>query len=387
MIGDYLSPVPDSVLQHFEESHPQQIFSGLKIHEEINGLPELREARIALFGVMEDRGALHNKGCDSGADVIRKYVYPLYQGRWDAPIIDLGNIYRGETVDDTLFAVKEVVSELLRMNIMPIILGGSQDITFGMYRAYDVLNQTVNLAAIDSRLDLGEQGEQLNAQNFLSHIILKKPYNLYNYSNLGYQTYFVNQDELDLMERMFFDVVRLGELRNQIAESEPTLRNADMVSFDLAAIRQIDAPATAYPSPHGFTGEEACAIARYAGLSDKVSSFGIFEYNANLDRGNQTAHLAAHMIWYFIEGYNHRMQDYPFCSKKEYTKFTVLITDGDHELTFYKSPKSGRWWVEVPVKTSLSERHTLVPCTYNDYQSAMKGEIPMRWWRAYQKGL
>ncbi len=387
MIGDFLAPVPDSVLQHFEESHPQQVYSGLSIHREIEGLPDLKSVRIALVGVMEDRGALANKGCDSGADVIRQYLYPLYRGRWDAPIADLGNIYRGETVDDTLFAVKEVVSELLRMNIVPIVLGGSQDLTFGMYRAYDVLEQTVNLTSVDSRFDLGQQGEQLNAQNFLSHIVLKKPYNLYNYSNIGYQTYFVNQEELDLMDRMFFDVVRLGELRNRIDESEPTLRNADLVSFDLAAIRQTDGPATAYPSPHGFSGEEACAIARYAGLSDKVSSFGIFEYNPSLDQANQTAHLAAHMIWYFLEGYNNRKQDYPFCSKKEYTKFTVLITDGDHELTFYKSPKSERWWVEVPVKTKLSQRHTLVPCTYNDYKNAAKGEIPMRWWRAYQKGL
>jgi formiminoglutamase len=387
MIGDFLAPVPDSVLQHFEETHPQQIYSGVKIHQEIEGLPDLKGARIALVGVMEDRGALQNKGCDAGANIIRRYLYTLYRGRWDAPMIDLGNIYRGETVDDTLFAVKEVVAELLRMNIVPIILGGSQDLTFGVYRAYDVLEQTVNLTSVDSRFDLGQQGESLNAQNFLSHIILKKPYNLYNYSNIGYQTYFVNQEELDLMERMFFDVIRLGELRNRIDESEPTLRNADIVSFDMAAIRQTDSPASAYPSPHGFSGEEACAIARYAGLSDKVSSFGIFEYNPTLDQANQSAHLAAHMIWYFLEGYNNRKQDYPFSSKKEYTKFTVLITDGDHELTFYKSPKSERWWVEVPVKAKLSQRHTLVPCTYADYKNAAKGEIPIRWWRAYQKGL
>ena len=387
MLADYLAPVPDSVLSNFEESHPQQLISSMQIHREVEGLPDLRQLRIALIGVMEDRGALANTGCDAGANVIRQYLYPLYRGLWDMPIGDLGNIYKGERLEDTLFALKEVVGELLRMNVIPIIIGGSQDLTYALYRAYDVLEQTVNLTAIDSRFDLGQQGEPLHAQSYLSHIILNKPYNLYNYSNLGYQTYFVNQEELDLMERMYFEVVRLGELRNQISESEPLLRNADLVSFDLAAIRQTDAPATAYPSPHGFTGEEACAIARYSGLSDKVTCLGIFEHNPNNDQADQTAHLAAHMIWYFLEGFSNRKQDYPFSSKKEYLKFTVLIAEGDNELTFYKSTKSERWWVEVPVKTQMSQRHTMVPCTQRDYQNAIKGEIPLRWWKAYQKGI
>lgn len=387
MLADYLAPVPESVLANFQESHPQQIFNNLHIHRELEGIPDLRKIRIAIVGVLEDRGALANIGCDDGANSIRNYLYPLYRAHWDMPIGDLGNIYKGERLEDTLFALKEVISELLRMNVIPIVIGGSQDLTYALYRAYDALEQTVNLIAVDSRLDLGEQGANLNAQSYLSHIILNKPYNLYNYSNLGYQTYFVNQEELNLMERMYFEVVRLGELRNQIFECEPALRNADLVSFDLAAIRQTDAPATGYPSPHGFTGEEACAIARYAGLSDKVTCFGIFEYNVGKDRAGQTAHLAAHMIWYFLEGYSNRKQDYPFSSKKEYLKFTVLIADGDHELTFYKSPKSERWWVEVPVKTQLSERHTMVPCTHKDYQNAIKGEIPLRWWKAYQKGI
>ena len=387
MLADYLAPVPDSVLQQFQESHPQQLYSGMLIHREVEGLPDIRQIRIALVGVMEDRGALANKGCDGGADAIRSYLYPLYRGRWDVSIGDLGNIYKGETLEDTMFALKAVVSELLRVNVIPIVIGGSQDLTYAVYRAYDVLEQTVNLTAIDSRIDLGQQGEILNAQSYISHIILNQPYNLYNFSNLGYQTYFVNQDELDLMERMYFEVLRLGELRNQIAESEPLLRNADLVSFDMAAIRQTDAPASAYPSPHGFSGEEACAIARYAGLSDKVSCFGIFEYNPTLDNANQTAHLAAHMIWYFLEGISNRKQDYPYTSKKEYMKFTVLIADGDHELTFYKSPKSERWWVEVPVKSEMSMRHTMVPCTHKDYVNATKGEVPLRWWKAYQKGI
>lgn len=387
MIRDFLAPVPESIIEPFLDCHPQQLFSSMLIHREVEGFPDLNGVRIALLGVMEDRGAINNPGCDGGANQIRKYLYPLFKGRWDVTFADLGNIYKGETLDDSYFALKDVVSELLRRNIITLIIGGSQDLTYPVYRAYDVLEQTVNLVSVDSRFDLGEQGSALNSQNYLSHVVLNKPYNLYNYSNIGYQTYFVNQDELDLMERMFFDVVRLGEIKAAIAEAEPLLRNADLISFDMAAIRQTDAPGTGFPSPHGFSGEDACALARYAGLSDKVSCFSLMEYNPNLDNNHQTAHLAAHMLWYFLEGYSNRKEDYPFSSKKDHTKFTVLIEDGDHELTFYKSPKSERWWVEVPIEMKTSQRHMMVPCSHKDYLKALKGEIPIRWWRAYQKGM
>ena len=261
--------------------------------------------------------------------------------------------------------------------------------TVANYRAYDRLEQTVNLVSIDSRFDLGSQERDLDSSNFLSHVILKKPYILFNYSNIGYQTYFVNQEEIDLMERMYFDIHRLGTFKKNLAEAEPILRDADIVSFDISSIRHPDAPGNSNSSPNGFNGEEACALSRYAGISDKVSSFGIYECNPSNDFNGQTAHLLAQMVWYFVEGYNSRKGDYPFASKEEYQKFTVLIDEGDHELVFYKSPLSERWWIEVSTIDDRSgmERHKLTPCTYEDYQNACGNETPVRWWQAMKKNL
>ena len=390
-LEDFLAPVRDSILNpEGEEWHLQNLASVLNLHTEVGGLPELEGVKIALVGMIEDRGNDYNKGCKNSPDAVRHYLYRLSAGAWNVGIADLGNIYSGETYRDSLEGLKEVVAELLQKGILPIIIGGSQDLTYANYRAYDHMEQSVNLVSIDSRFDLGRQDEQLNAQNFLSHVILKKPYILFNYSNIGFQTYFVNQQEIDLMERMYFDIHRLGHFRNNIHDTEPIMRDADIVSFDISAIRQGDAPGNALGSPNGFSGEEACAISRYAGLSDKVSSFGIYENNPELDQNGQSSHLVAQMIWYFIEGYNSRKGDYPFASKRDYQKFIVLIDEGEHELTFYKSPYSERWWIEVPIKTanlSRNERHKLIPCSYEDYQKACENEIPMRWWQAMKKNI
>ncbi len=389
ILEDFLSPVGNSIIESVSDANEQIFGKQIGIHTEIEGLPEVSDYKIALIGLMEDRGS-DNPGAAQSPDQIRKYLYSLYWGKWSAPVCDLGNIYAGEKLADTMAAIKEVCSLLLKKQIVPVIIGGSQDLTYGNYRAYDGLEQTVNLVSIDAQFDLGKENEKLSHRSFLSHIVLQKPYILYNFSNIGYQSYFVNQEEVDLMERMFFDIHRLGKLRQQISESEPILRDADIVSFDISAVRQSDAPGNTFHSPNGFSGEEACALARYSGISDKVSSFGIYECNALADKEGRTAHLVAQMIWYFLEGYNLRKGDYPFASKRDYQRFTVLINDGEYELIFYKSPLSGRWWIEVPVRQQgnlSSERHKLIPCSYGDYEEAMKNEIPDRWWRALQKAL
>ena len=93
----------------------------------------------------------------------------------------------------------------------------------------------------------------------------------------------------------------------------------------------------------------------------------------------------AQMIWYFIEGVNFRVKDYPFSGKENYQKFTVLMEDDD-PLVFYKSNKTGRWWIEINILSDNKyKRHALIPCTYKDYIDATAQIIPERWYKAMQK--
>lgn len=387
MLNDFTAPVPEHIIKECLSLPDGTIFSRVNLHREVEGMPDLTGIQVAILGVQEDRGSRDNAGCAAAADAIRPHLYRLFFGHWNLGIADLGNIYSGETPEDTRAALRMAVEILRRENIIPVIIGGSQDLTYGNYRAYDSLEQTVNLVSIDSRFDLGQQAEKLHSGNFLSHIVLNKPYNLFNYANLGYQTYFVPQEEIDLMDRMHFETHRLGVLRRDIGEVEPVVRDADIVSFDNGAIRLSDAPGSRHGSPNGLSGEEACAVARYSGLSDKVSSFGIYEYNPALDGQGSNAKLLAQMIWYFMEGVQQRTGDYPFARKDDYTRFTVLIDANDHELIFYRSPMSERWWIEVPIRLEQHQRHALIPCSHKDYLSALEGLIPDRWWKAQKRGL
>jgi len=387
MIKDFLTPINDDVLE-LAKSLPETSV-GNKILKHVSGsLPELDGVKLALIFVKEGRSAVGNPETGNGFDTIREYFYKLFMGAWDIKIADLGDLHPGFEVEDTYSALKEISSFLIKKQIIPVIIGGGQDLTYASYRAYDTLEQTVNLVSVDSKFDFGNVDGQLDSSSFLSHIILGQPNNLFNFSNIGFQTFFNSQEEIDLMEQLYFDALRIGNVSKDLSSVEPILRDADIVSIDIGSVRKSDAPANRNATPNGFYGEEVCAISRYAGISDKVTSFGIYEFNPIMDSDGQTAHLIAQMIWYFIEGVAYRADDYPFCTKDNYFKYIVPVED--EELYFYKSNKTDRWWLDVPFPDGANAeftRHALIPCSYDDYLNAADQEIPDRWWKAFRKLL
>ncbi|MCR9225988.1 MAG: formimidoylglutamase [Flavobacteriaceae bacterium] len=384
MAFDFLVPVKEKVLAHSELLPEQALGKNIHMHTAKDGLPVFAQADVAIFGVLESRNAFEKKPEKLDLDEVRIQLYRLMMGNWNSTIIDIGDVEEGNTVEDTYFVVKEIVAGLLEENIIPIVLGLTQDITFPTYRAFDKIKNMVNLVSIDSRFDFGEDDELISSHSYMSKIITDKPNNLFNFSNIGYQSYFNAQEEKDLMERLFFDAYRLGEVAANIELAEPVLRSSDIVSLDLRAVRASEMGGSRNFSPNGFTGREICAIARYAGISDKVTLIGIYEG----ENSYQAFQMIAQIIWYFIEGLSFRIKEYPSSKSEDFTKFTVP-TDTE-ELVFFKSHVTERWWVEVP--TILAE-HTktnsvaLLPCTEEDYLDACNQNIPERWFKAYRKGL
>jgi arginase family enzyme len=377
---DFLSPLDTEIIDFINGLSSQQLGSKVVLHT-VATFPELSKVTLGIIGVTENRG-----NYDGNSEInllsIRKELYGLFPGNWDATIADFGDILAGNSIEDTHFALRKVASHLIKNKVIPIIIGGSQDLTYPLYRAYDDLEQMVNLVSVDSKFDFGKESDSITASSYLTKIVIEEPNNLFNYCNIGYQTYLNSQEEIDLVEKLFFDAYRLGEVANSIAIAEPTFRDADLVSVDMNAVKSSDSGNFAKFIPNGFTGKEICALSRYAGISDKVTCFGIFNHNDT----EQESVLIAQIIWYFIEGYHYRSNEYPFGSRENYLKYTVLIES--EELVFYKSDKTDRWWIEIPFITNGNnklKRNTLLPCSHEEYLAACDQELPERWWKAQRK--
>ena len=386
-LSDFFKPIE---IERMSPSNGYPVSSiGAIINPYVNEFPSLEGVQLAIVGVEDDRQSIENNGCALAPDYIREQLYPLYEGNFKLKMVDLGNIKPGAEVSDTYAALKIVVNELIKSKIIPIIIGGGQDLTYAQYLGYEKLEKKVDVLIVDRLFDLDNSDEEgaVNSANYLNKIILHQPNFLFNLCNLAYQTYLIVPEYIRLMEKLYFDTYRLGEVSNKIADMEPAIRNADMLSFDINAVRMSDAPAHANAGPNGLYGEEACQLCRYAGMSDKLSSIGFYEMNPAFDQQQQTSQLVAQMIWCFIEGYYLRKNELPTMHKSHFIKYRANLKETDHEVVFYKSKKSDRWWMQVPYPDSGSknERFHLVPCAYADYQTACDGEMPDRWWKTFQK--
>ncbi|MFT6746730.1 MAG: formiminoglutamase [Glaciecola sp.] len=349
---------------------------------------QLNDAKIAIVGVEEVRGAEVDYDASSSVKSIRKEFYCMFNHFPNVNLMDLGDVKAGNSVEDTYYAVSKIVEELVKKDVIPIVLGGSQDLTFASYKAYEALEQSVNIVTVDPKIDMGVIDDQVNESNYINHIVMHQPNYLFNYSSLAYQSYYTDDELVSLMEKLNFDSYRLGYVKSNIEEIEPVLRSADILSFDINAIKSSDAPGTVLSSPNGLSGEDSCRIFRYAGLSDKLTAIGVYNYSADKDYSKISAKQLAQMLWYFIDGVNNRKQDYPVATVAKYIKYHVDVENEKLSLVFYKSPKSGRWWVEVPYPEDAGHKHAkhlVMPCSYNDYLKACEGEIPERWWQSYHK--
>ncbi len=369
----FLSPVDIHLLNEDSGYNDGQFAKHITIYSE--ELPDITDADIVVVGVDEFRGCGNfNEGINA-ANIIRKQLYQLHYWHFDTKIADIGNIKTGATLNDSYAAVKTVIAELLRMNKTIAIIGGSHDITLAQYFAYREIGKAIEAACIDATIDL--RGESsLRSENFLLEMLTGEPNFIKHYNHIGFQSYFVHPRMLETMDKLRFDCYRVGKAKENIEEMEPVLRNTHMISFDINAIKYSDAPAGKC-SPNGFSGEEACVLARYAGMGSSLSSFGVYGYLPAEDVNELTALQIAQMLWYFIDGKSRSKQEAVFSESSLFNEFNTALTD--EGTLFLQSRRTGRWWMQLPDKK-------LIACSYNDYVSASKNEIPERWMRAQERG-
>jgi formiminoglutamase len=357
---------------------PVVIFDGKNDHEVL-------QCKIALIGVKDNRGSSNEN--TNGIDIIRKQFYNFRSLPDNIKIADIGNIEAGETQKDTLVAIEYTLQSLIKSNILPIVLGGSIVQAYAQATAYFHLENKIDLVLLDEQFELETffEGQELTEKNYLYKLFIEHTLLINSFTLLGYQSYYVRDTYLKMLRDMKHDYYRLGMLREDIKEVEPMVRNSDTLALNINAIRSCDAPGCTNASPNGFFADEMCQVLRYASASDKFTSIGIYNYNAELDIQEVTAKGIAQMIYYIIDGYTLRVGDYPIVDENDFLKFILHIEDANEELVFMKSKKSNRWWIRIPIMVKGKKKFQMYPCSYKDYLEAMENEIPDIWLKALDR--
>lgn len=382
-LNDYFDPIDLDFEISNKFKTPDFLFSSFSLHTVENKIRNIENYNLALIGVVDFNSEEREKSI-KGLLKIREFLFSLASFSKSVKIYDLGNLKNGKSPNDNKIGLRDVIIELLTLNIIPIIIGSSEDIIYPNYLAYQKLDKKVNIVSVDSKIRLFEDREK-EIKSALWKIIVEDNDSLLFFSNIGYQSHFVSSKITKYLSDQLHFFYRLGYIRSKIKEVEPIFRDADIIGLNIASIRQSDAFGQSNPSPNGYYGEEICQLARYAGLSTKLSSFGIYDYNCIYDINFQTAHMIAQIVWYFIDGFLNRTLEYPYENETDYKKFIVNIDSFKQELIFYKSEKTNRWWAEVPSISRDATKQILISCTYDDYIEAGNGDIPDRWLKTFQK--
>ena len=381
---EYFEPLDTNIRSKSIDFSIKESFSGIGIYTDIAKFPDYKSAEIAIIGITENRGT----ECDSSEfapNKIRSELFKLSLPSTKSKIVDMGNIHKGNTLKDSYIAIKDVLVERFSNGTNAIILGAGQDLVYGVFLAFAETEHLMHLVNIDSRLDVNPEPALMPARKFVSQILMEDSPYLVNYSAIGYQSHYTAHSELRLMQNLEFDAYRIGQVRADIAEMEPVLRDATVICLDTSSIRSSDSPGHFNPSVNGFYGEEICQLAKYAGIGEYSKVFGVFEYCPEFDNRNQTAAMLAQSVWYYIDGFYQRKYEDPSKNEDDFQKYIVHNEELNNPLIFYKSLISGRWWLELPQINIKKDDKIIISCSYSDYKKAANNEISDYWWKYLKK--
>jgi arginase family enzyme len=371
-IIDFLEPVSIAQLSNDEGFRDTQLGRHIAVYDEV--FPDIDHADLVLVGCGEMRGAGIQHTHTDAPDAIRNEYYKLFHWHTDVNVADIGNVKCGASLQDSYAALRMVVNELIALNKKVVILGGSHDLTMAQYAAYGPLNRIIDTVCVDARMDL-DMESVLPADHFLVDLFTGTPNHLRHYTHIGFQSYFLHPQMLETIDKLRFDCYRVGKVKEHIEEMEPSIRNSELFSFDIAAIQHSHAPAN-YLSPNGFNGEEACTLMQYAGMSHICNSIGIYGYVTSQDVQQLTAKQISHMLWYLMDGISKGKKEAMLTERTEFNEFTMAFAEV--ETIFLQSKRTGRWWMQL-------HDGQYVACSYRDYLTAGNNDIPERWLRAAER--
>lgn len=316
MSFQHLVPVDESLF--FSRNDPDDPRLGDLTVREPGAFPG--DAVVALIGVPQDIGVERNGGRTGAADApdaIRRMLYKLTpydiasrRSITHGMIRDLGNIHCGGALEDIHERVIEVVCEVCRAGVIPIVLGGGHDITYASATGVASVFGRLGMINVDAHLDLRPARPRRNSGTSFRMLVEEDSIHPPAFVEFGIQGYVNAKAHADWLREHKGHIVPLDQIRSGDFASH--LANALQIAtaderplygtLDIDGVRASEAPGVSAPLPDGFSAAELLGIASALGGRKEIVGLDIVEVNPRFDRDGATARLAAHAIVRFVGG-------------------------------------------------------------------------------------
>ena len=286
---------------------------------EIMGDPISGKPEAALVGFPSDEGVRLNGGRPGAAGAPEKIFEKLMQLTPHSLYLEehstlvrkiarplMLNCTGDVASDQTVLGGK--TAGLLSTGTLPVIAGGGHETAFGHFLGYSYSGRPVHILNIDAHTDVRplKEGRPHSGSPF-RQAIEDNAGCCKSYTVMGLQPSAVAPEHLDFVQGKGKAVMG-EELNIQVLQdyfgkrSGSTRAEPVMVTMDMDAVDQSQAPGVSAPNPAGISSRLWLDIAFYCGKQKNVTSFDISEVNPLHDRDDQTIRLAALTIWYFLLG-------------------------------------------------------------------------------------
>lgn len=292
---------------------------GLRIHQKVelknfNDSTINTKPNIAFLGFCSDEGVKRNKGrfgAKNAPDILRKALANLpYNVETKKSIFDFGNIVLEE--DNLEKARKEqieCISDLIRKNYFPIVLGGGHETALGNFLGLAEHHENIGIINIDAHFDLRIPVENSTSGTpffEMAHYCQQND-RKFHYFAIGIQktgntaALFSRAHELQV-ETVLADEVHI-DLNFSLRKVEDYIQKFDAIylSLDLDVLDAAFAPGVSAPSANGLRTFQVKSIIQTVIQSGKLKLFDVVELNPEYDIDNRTAKVAAHLISEFLE--------------------------------------------------------------------------------------
>ncbi len=259
-------------------------------------------SKYVILGVPFDKTSSFRVGCDRGPEYIRKasFCFEPYLMEYDVSlddisIHDLGDIDQLESVEKIGEALEEKVSNIVRENKTPIVMGGEHSISPYIISALD----KVDVLVFDAHLDFREEYEGNKRSHATANRRISDLNNVDKHIVLGVRSIskgeftkksleYITADELTSSDDPVSEITRyIGESGNDI-----------YISIDMDALDPSFAPGVGNPEPFGLEPKVIKKI--ISQFSDKIVGMDIVEVNPKYDTSEITSNLAARFIYELI---------------------------------------------------------------------------------------
>lgn len=269
------------------------------------------DARVVLVGFPSDEGVRRNggrPGAAAGPAAIRRALYAMTPDATNhdafigllARTADLGDVRVTGDVEADQQRLGDVLAPLLADGVVPIVLGGGHETTYGHVLGYVGAGLSPEILNWDAHADVRPYPQGAHSGSPFRQAIEARQCSRYRVAGLQpHRTAHAHATFVrahgDLVWQHDLDAQRVTDL--VVGCGHPTL-----ATFDLDAVNAAHAPGVSAPNAGGLSASLWLQAAHETARSPRVTSFDVVELNLTYDVDHRTARLAALTVWTILKG-------------------------------------------------------------------------------------